>query len=147
MLKLYVRDNISGAVHEYGTSRHDALVLQEDGSLHYENMQCCTGTKCPEEGYSFCREDGSLPNPADIDCDAFIDIGGCVGNSSDLSHIMLMEVAHQIGSYTMDEVVLFNINKISKTDALRAVEGGTYNENVLCIPKSQWISLFKDGKE
>ena len=61
MLRLYVKDNISGRVHEYGTNQHDALILQDDGSLHYENLQCCTGTMFPEEGYSFCNEDGTIP--------------------------------------------------------------------------------------
>ena len=31
-VKLYVRDNTNGEVHEYGTSQHDALILQADGS-------------------------------------------------------------------------------------------------------------------
>ena len=64
-----------------------------------------------------------------------------------LDHIKLVEVKHQLGPYTMDEVVLFNINRISKDEALRAVEAGEHNDNVLCIPRSQWISLFKDGTE
>ena len=77
MLRLWVKNNITGRVHEYGTDRHDSLILMEDGSLHYENMQCCTGTQFPEEGYSFCREDGTIPNPNDIETgDEFIDIGG-----------------------------------------------------------------------
>lgn len=61
MLKLFVKDNTSGTIHEYGTTPHDAMILQEDGSLHYENMQNCCGTQYPEEGYSFCLEDGSIP--------------------------------------------------------------------------------------
>lgn len=28
MLKLWIKDNTSGEVHEYGTSPHDALVIQ-----------------------------------------------------------------------------------------------------------------------
>lgn len=27
MLRLYVKDNISGNIHEYGTNQHDALIL------------------------------------------------------------------------------------------------------------------------
>lgn len=78
MLRLWLKDNITGEVHEYGTSRHDALILQEDGSLHYENVQCCAGTRCPEEGYSFCREDGTIPDATAIDTgDEVLDIGGC----------------------------------------------------------------------
>lgn len=51
-VKIYIRDNTIGTVHEYGTNPHDALILQEDGSLHYENLQNCTGTMYPEEGYT-----------------------------------------------------------------------------------------------
>lgn len=64
-----------------------------------------------------------------------------------LSHIMLFEVTHQIGPYEMEKVVLFNINKITQEEALRCVKAGEYNDNVLCIPKTQWISLFRDGKD
>lgn len=77
MLRLWIRDNVNGTVHEYGTDKHDSLVVQADGSLHYENMQNSCGTMFPSEGYSFCFEDGSLPNPEDAYCDAIIDIGGC----------------------------------------------------------------------
>jgi len=78
MLRLWVKDNASGMVHEYGTNRHDSLVLQEDGSLHYENIQCCAGTRYPEEGYSFCREDGTTPDATAVDVgDEYLDIGGC----------------------------------------------------------------------
>lgn len=64
-VKIYIRDNTSGAVHEYGTNPHDALILQEDGSLHYENLQDCTGTMYPEEGYSFCTVSGKPPEDTD----------------------------------------------------------------------------------
>ena len=73
-VRLFLRDNTNGTVHEYGTDKHDSLVLQEDGSLHYYNLQNGAGTMFPEEGYSFCLSDGSLPNflyEEDI-----IDIGG-----------------------------------------------------------------------
>lgn len=48
-VKIYLKDNISGTIHEYGTNPHDALILQEDGSLHYENLKCTT-----------CRENKNL---------------------------------------------------------------------------------------
>lgn len=72
MVRLFIKDNTNGCVHEYGTDCHDALVLQEDGSLHYENLQNGCGTMFPEEGYSFCLEDGAeltgvIP---------YIDVGG-----------------------------------------------------------------------
>lgn len=75
MLKLWVKDNKTGTVHEYGTDKHDSLVLQEDGSLHYENLECSAGTKFPEEGYSFCREDGTIPSP-DGEEEGYLNIGG-----------------------------------------------------------------------
>ena len=74
MLRLFVKDNYSGRVHEYGTDQHDALILMDDGSLHYEHLQCGVGTMFPEEGFSFCNEDGSIPALAeDV---PYIDIGG-----------------------------------------------------------------------
>ena len=77
MLRLYVKDNTSGRVHEYGTNQHDALILQNDGSLHYENLQCCAGTMFPEEGYSFCNEDGTIPKwDEKYGSEPYIDIGG-----------------------------------------------------------------------
>ena len=60
-VKIYVRDNTNGKVHEYGTSQHDALILQDDGSLHYQNLQNGCGTIYPDEGYTFCEADGSDP--------------------------------------------------------------------------------------
>ena len=75
MLKLFVKCNFSGPVHEYGTDPHDALILMDDGSLHYEHLQCGVGTMFPEEGFSFCNEDGSIPEwNEDV---PYIDIGGC----------------------------------------------------------------------
>ena len=50
MVKLYVKDNTTGKIHEYGTNPHDSLVLKEDGSIHYLNLQTCTGTRFPSEG-------------------------------------------------------------------------------------------------
>ena len=77
MLRLFVRDNTDGHVHEYGTNPHDALILQEDGSLHYENMQNCTGTKYPKEGYSFCTADGTIPQWDMVNgVEPYIDIAG-----------------------------------------------------------------------
>ena len=77
MLRLYVKDNTSGRVHECGTNQHDSLVLQDDGSLHYENLQCCAGTMFPEEGYSFCNEDGTIPKwDKEYGAEPYIDIGG-----------------------------------------------------------------------
>lgn len=73
-VKLYLRDNTDGTIHEYGTNPHDCLELNEDGSLHYHNLQNGTGTKCPEEGYSFVTISGKPPE--DCEGERIVDIGG-----------------------------------------------------------------------
>lgn len=79
-VKLYVRDNTNGNIHEYGTNQHDALILQDDGSLHYQNLQNGCGTMFPDEGYTFCEADGSDPrtreNYIQYGVEPYIDIGG-----------------------------------------------------------------------
>ena len=79
MVRLYIRDNYTGNVHEYGTNRHDGLVAMEDGSLHYMNLQCGEGSQFASEteGYSFCYADGSLPDPEGWETgEECLDIGG-----------------------------------------------------------------------
>mgnify|MGYP004615864043 CR=1 FL=1 len=86
-VKLYLKDNLSGNVREYGKDPHDSLVLQGDGSIHYLNLHCCAGTQFPEEGYSFCLEDGSDPREEtawkEYAEGPYLDIGGdynsCIG--------------------------------------------------------------------
>lgn len=73
-VKLYLRDNTDGTVHEYGSNPHDCLELNEDGSLHYQNLQNCTGTRYPEEGYSFVTVSGKPPE--DCEGERIVDIGG-----------------------------------------------------------------------
>ncbi|MDO4648331.1 MAG: hypothetical protein Q4B26_06740 [Eubacteriales bacterium] len=78
---IYIRDNVTGKVREYGTSQHDSLRMSEDGKyLVYENLQNGTGTEYPEEGYSFVMEDGKTIseanyNPYDFGAD-IVNIGG-----------------------------------------------------------------------
>ena len=77
--QLYIRDNTTGRVHKYGTNQHDALILQEDGSLHYENLQNSCGTMFPDEGYSFVYADGTSPKESDCieqTVYSYLDIGG-----------------------------------------------------------------------
>ena len=62
-------------------------------------------------------------------------------------HIVLIEIEEQVGPCRMEKVVLFNSNKISTNEAARLARTGEYNDNVLVIPKSQWLALFRDGKE
>lgn len=77
MLRLFIKDNTTGHIHEYGTDKHDSLILQEDGSLHYEHLQVCVGTKYPEEGFSFCLEDGTIPEwDLEYGVEPYIDIAG-----------------------------------------------------------------------
>ena len=80
MLRLFVKDNTSGNIHEYGTNQHDALILQDDGSLHYQNLQNGCGTMFPDEGYTFCGADGSDPRTREdyiqYGVEPYIDIGG-----------------------------------------------------------------------
>lgn len=79
-VKIYIRDNTNGNIHEYGTNQHDALILQDDGSLHYQNLQNGCGTMFPDEGYTFCEADGSDPRTSDdyiqYGVEPYIDIGG-----------------------------------------------------------------------
>lgn len=79
-VKLYIRDNTNGNIHEYGTNQHDALILQDDGSLHYKNLQNGCGTMYPDEGYTFCEADGSDPRTREdyiqYGVEPYIDIGG-----------------------------------------------------------------------
>lgn len=65
----------------------------------------------------------------------------------DFSHIKVIEYEKCFGPHKMDEIALFNCHKITEEEAIRCVRTGEYNENVLCIPKSQWISLFCGGKK
>ena len=65
----------------------------------------------------------------------------------DLSHVMMFEFEEVCGPHRTPKVVLFNQNKISQDEALRFVDAGEYNENVVVLEKRQWIALFRDGKE
>lgn len=71
-VRLFVKDEVTKNVHEYGTESHDSLILNEtDGSLAYYNLQTGDGTG-KNGGYTFCEADGS-----NIDArENFVDIGG-----------------------------------------------------------------------
>lgn len=79
-VRLYLKDNTDGKIHEYGSNLHDSLILQEDGSLHYKNLQNCAGTEFPEEGYSFVLPNGDDPRKCEEyirhGVERYIDIGG-----------------------------------------------------------------------
>ena len=67
--------------------------------------------------------------------------------AKDLSHIMMFEIDHSLGPYTMTEVVLYNKNHKTPEEALEHVSSGEYSDHVLSIPKTQWIGLFCNDKE
>ena len=79
-VKLYIKDSLNGMIHEYGTNPHDSLVLNDDGSIHYHNLQNGAGTFDAEEGYTFCLPDGSDPrtdkNVIAYGANPYLDIGG-----------------------------------------------------------------------
>lgn len=84
MIRLFLRDNTSGTIHEYGKNPHDSLVLQEDGSIHYYNLQNGSGTMFPEEGYTFVNKYGTDPRE-DLDVEKYgtepyLNIGGEKGS-------------------------------------------------------------------
>lgn len=66
---------------------------------------------------------------------------------ADLSHIKIFEMEENYGSIQFSKVVLFNENRISKEDATQLIRAGEHNDNMLVIPKTQFTSLFLDGKE
>lgn len=58
---IYVQDKQSGKIHRLGTDPHDAIWVDENGTLHYMNMQ--NGDGCDGDGddegcgYRFCASD------------------------------------------------------------------------------------------
>lgn len=57
---MWIKDTLTGRVHEYG-DRHDALVISEDGRyLTYENLQNGDGSMFGD--YVFTDKDGNIPN-------------------------------------------------------------------------------------
>ncbi len=62
VVRLYVKDNETGYIHEVGSNIHDRLIII-DGALHYYNYQngCGTyGNKLYSGTYSFCDKDGNI---------------------------------------------------------------------------------------
>lgn len=47
-INLYIRDKYSGTIHRIGDDPHDCLSVDEEGTIHYHNLQCgdgCIGYK------------------------------------------------------------------------------------------------------
>lgn len=63
-----------------------------------------------------------------------------------LPHVQLLEATEMIGPYKMEKIILFNCNQINQETAIRYVEAGEYNPNVVVLEKAQWITMFRDGK-
>lgn len=64
----------------------------------------------------------------------------------DLSHIMLLEVDEDYGSFQIPKVVPFNKNHVTQKEALQIVKAGEYNPYILSLPERQWKSLFLNDK-
>lgn len=74
-----IRDNETGQVFDYGTNRHHALRISEDGScLTFENLQ--NGDGSCGGGYSFVLDDGKTPEESDspdaVNGATYANIGG-----------------------------------------------------------------------
>ena len=73
-VQLYIKDNVDGTIHEYGSNRHDSLLLRDDGSIVYQNLQNGDGSEYGS--YQFCDRDGSDPRGDNWNGDPLLDIGG-----------------------------------------------------------------------
>ena len=48
MIDLWIRNKYTGHVHRIGDDSHDCLMVDDEGTVHYHNLQCgdgCTGYK------------------------------------------------------------------------------------------------------
>ena len=61
--------------------------------------------------------------------------------------VIAIEFTESWGPIEQEMVALYNDNRISEEEALKVVKAGDYNDNVLVIPRRQWLSLFRNGKE
>lgn len=64
----------------------------------------------------------------------------------DLKHVMLISDAMPTldASASTPNCILFNVNKISKAQAIQTIRSGTYSPYVLSLPKEQFLGLFRD---
>lgn len=65
----------------------------------------------------------------------------------DLSHVMLLEVDENYGSFQIPKVVLYNENHVTREEALYQARAGEYHPSVFTLPKRQWEYLFLNRKE
>ena len=73
---MYIKDLVTGEVHEYGQNCHDSLRISQDGTyLTYANLQNGDGSLYGE--YRFViDEEGHTPAECDCAYDAYFNIGG-----------------------------------------------------------------------
>ena len=77
---MWIKDNETGTLHQYGQNQHDSLVISDDGKyLSYENLQ--NGDGSIGGGYSFVTDErGAIPkNDEDLlayGASAYFNIGG-----------------------------------------------------------------------
>lgn len=144
MVKLFLRDNTSGRIHEYGSNQHDSLILQEDGSIHYHNMQNSTGTKFPEEGYTFVLEDGTDPRTGEDyrehGVEPYLDIGGC--KATTLEHIMRIDFETIDG----EMVALFDDRNETEESVGKYLDEAypfIQHRNIVVMYKQQFENVFR----
>ena len=83
---------------------------------------------------------------AEMDYDEMADL--VIANGFvDLSHLALLDIEEDYRSFRIPKIVLFNENQVTQEEALRVVRAGEYNDNVLVVPKRQWVSLFLNTGE
>jgi hypothetical protein len=77
MVKLFIRDKSTGKVREYGTNRHDSLIVDPDGRIKYFNLQNGCGTGYGEYSeYEFVPDQDNEFIREVFPIDGTIDIGG-----------------------------------------------------------------------
>lgn len=54
-IDLFIKDKCSGEIHKIGKDVHDSLYVDDDGFVHYYNMQNGDGCRCGDKdgGYEF----------------------------------------------------------------------------------------------
>lgn len=115
-----LRDNTSGRIHEYGTDRHDSLIISGDGKyLIYENMQNGCGSVFQDEGYSFVTENDVPPCDDDKAYLYGTEVAN-VGGFSENDHIVRM-IMDKLRNYALKEIVVDEFGgEFTQEDAIRA---------------------------
>ena len=77
MVKLYIKNNVTNQIHEYGSDPNDSLVLDRRGRLKYVNI---IDDKANKRKYSFVFKNGLDPRESNMVIKyherPYIDIGG-----------------------------------------------------------------------